>query len=240
MKNVVAISGGLASAIMANSVLSKIDDNAELVFTDTKWEDPDLYRFLDDLESYWGIEITRLSDGRNPEQLFYDEGILGSNRVPICSRLLKAKILQEYVKKYDSVTVYFGIDLSEEHRAPRITNIYDQLKVYTRFPLIEKRVFSNKKQFAWEVEENWGIVIPRLYREGFPHNNCNGGCVRQGEKYWKHLLRIRPAVFEDRARIEREFKNGKYTFMKKMSLDELREREESQMELSIGRGNVKT
>ena len=48
-------------------MLPQIDrsrDEVILLFTDTLIEDEDLYRVLDQSESYFGIPITRLADGR--------------------------------------------------------------------------------------------------------------------------------------------------------------------------------
>jgi len=235
MINIVTVSGGIQSAIVADIVIKEIPE-VRLIFTDTKWEDPDLYRFLSDLEKYWGKEIIRLSDGRNPEELMYDQGILANDRVPICSRILKGEVLQKYIKEQreddeeNEITIYFGIDWSESHRCNKINRIYDKLKIKTRYPLIERKSFFDKPAQI-EIIKSWGIEIPRLYREGFQHNNCNGGCVRQGAKSWRRLLQVRPDVFGERERVEREFKDGKYTFLKNISLSELHDIDESQCRL---------
>jgi len=50
---VVALSGGKASAFCANWAIEKYNKNVLLYFNDTKWEHPDLYRFLDDLQDLY-------------------------------------------------------------------------------------------------------------------------------------------------------------------------------------------
>ena len=53
MKHIISYSGGLASFFEAKLAIEKYgQDNVELVFCDTKSEDEDLYRFLDDTEKY--------------------------------------------------------------------------------------------------------------------------------------------------------------------------------------------
>lgn len=52
-----------------------------------------------------------------------------------------------------------------------------------------------------------GIEVPRMYREGFPHNNCGKqGCVRGGKDYWKHYLLMRPEEYLDTERREEELR----------------------------------
>ena len=232
-KHIVTISGGLTSAYVSKLVLEK-EDNVELIFTDTGWEHEDLFRFLSDLEKLFNKPITRLKHKKynNPEELFNGMGFLGSNRVPNCSRYLKVEVLQNYLKeKYNNeCIVYFGIDWSEKHRAERIKFQYDKLGIETRFPLVELKEFFIKDKIEFWLNEN-NIEIPILYKLGFSHNNCSGGCVRAGKKAWLHLLKNFPEIYAERERVESEFKNGKYTYMKDISLKELRENQNNQCEL---------
>lgn len=228
MKHIITVSGGLTSAYVAKITLEKQPD-AELVFTDTGWEHEDLFRFLTDLERLFDKKITYLRHDKyyNPEALFYGKKILGSNRVPICSRVLKVEVLQNYIKeKYNNECIlYFGIDYSEKHRAERIKFQYDKIGVETRFPLVESRDFFIRDRIEKWLAEN-SIEIPYLYKAGYLHNNCSGGCVRAGKKSWLHLLKNSPEIYRERERVESEFKGGKYTFMKDISLRELRENQE--------------
>jgi len=227
VQKIITISGGLTSAYVAKLVLAT-DENAELVFTDTGWEDADLFRFLHELETLFKKKITFLKHKKynNPEELFNAQGMLGSNRVPTCSRVLKVEVLQDYLKeKYDNkCIVYFGIDYSEKHRAERIKFQYDKLGIETRFPLIESKDFFIKDKITSWLNAN-NIDIPRMYKLGYLHNNCSGGCVRAGKKSWLHLLKTNSTVYAERERLESSFKGGKYTFMKELSLKELRENE---------------
>jgi 3'-phosphoadenosine 5'-phosphosulfate sulfotransferase (PAPS reductase)/FAD synthetase len=224
MNNIVTISGGLTSAYVSKIVLENTD--AELVFTDTGWEDPDLFRFLSELEMLLNKKITILKHEKynNPEELFNGMGFLGSNRVPNCSRYLKVEVLQKYLKeKYNNqCIVYFGIDYSEKHRADRIKFQYDKLGIETKFPLVESKDFFIKDKITTWLNTN-GIEIPRLYKDGYTHNNCSGGCVRAGKKSWIHLLKSNPEIYRERERVESSFKDGSYTYMKDISLKKLRE-----------------
>tara|TARA_R110002110_G_scaffold73643_2_gene195384 strand:+ start:3591 stop:4361 length:771 start_codon:yes stop_codon:yes gene_type:complete len=206
---IVAVSGGKASAWCADWALknhSKKD--VTLYFNDTGWEHPDLYRFLDDLEKYLDHPILRDSDGRTPEEVFYDEKVLGNSRLPICSRTLKADRMQKYFS--DGDTLIFGIGPEEQHRAKRIISTYLMVGEQTnkwakiRFPLVAEHVHQN--DVTTFIEQS-GIETPLLYRLGFKHNNCYGGCVRQGKKSWKRLYDTLPDIYAERERAEEELRD---------------------------------
>lgn len=226
MRNIVALSGGESSAAVA--VLLKDTPDLILYYNDTGWEDTDLRRYLNDLSSYLGKPITEDSDGRTVEELAYSERFLPNNRVPLCSSVLKAKRLQSFATVGDKI--YFGIGTHEIHRAARIRSIYHSKNIITGFPLIERGI---SQQDVHLIMARTGIKPPRIYAEGFEHNNCNGGCVRQGLKQWRHLLRVRPDVYAERERFEREFSSRvtAATFLKDRSLREVREMQEAQAEL---------
>ena len=227
MRNIVALSCGESSAAVA--IICRDIPDLILYFNDTGWEDADLHRYLSELSAYMGIDIVNDSDGRNVEEVAYSQRFLANNRAPLCSKILKAKRLQEYAKAGDCL--YFGIGSHEIHRAARIRAIYTPLGINTEFPLIDKHMDANA---AREIMAQTGIERPRLYAMGFEHNNCGGGCVRQGARQWRHLLRVLPDVYAERERFEKEFSKmiAPATFLKDISLSRLREIEEAQGEFS--------
>ena len=92
MKHIVSISGGSASAVCADRVINRFGlDSVTLWFADTLFEDADAYRFLEDLETRWGTEIIRHTDGRNPLQVAEDRKIIPNNWVAPCSYELKQR-----------------------------------------------------------------------------------------------------------------------------------------------------
>jgi hypothetical protein len=220
MKHIVALSGGESSAAVA---VMMMQSKPILYFNDTKWEHSDLYRYIADVQKYTGLELVNDSDGRSPADVARDEHALPNNRMPFCSARLKAARLQKYAKSGD--VVYFGIGSHEIHRAARIRTIYTPKGIGTEFPLIDKGMDSSGSS---EIMRVTGIEKPALYSLGFEHNNCNGGCVRQGAKQWRHLLRVLPEIYAERESLEQEF--SPYTFLKDISLKRLREIEESQGE----------
>ena len=203
---IVALSGGKASAYCADWALKNYPkEDVLLYFNDTKWEHPDLYRFLNDLSKYFNKEIFYDSDGRSPEELFYDNRALASNMMPFCSRILKAERLQKFYK--DGDTLVFGIGLKEKIRANRLVGVYQKVAVKTKknvklkFPLVSENVTDEKVN---EFIKQTKIEEPLLYKLGFTHNNCSGGCVRAGKKQWKLLYEKLPEVYKERERVEIE------------------------------------
>jgi 3'-phosphoadenosine 5'-phosphosulfate sulfotransferase (PAPS reductase)/FAD synthetase len=230
-KIIVALSGGKASAWCANWALENFSkDDVVLYFNDTKWEHPDLYRFLNDLEVYFDHKIINDSLGLSPEDLFYQERALANNRMPFCSKILKAKRLQKYRKNGD--LIIFGIGKDEIDRANRIIEVYQKITKNSLiwksllFPLISESVDS-------EEVDRWlnsiRIKEPLLYQLGFSHNNCSGGCVRAGKKQWKMLYEKLPGVYLERERVEREVREylkKDVHFFKDETLEHFRERVE--------------
>lgn len=230
-RDIVLLSGGVTSfhvAVWASKNLT----NPIYYFNDVKWEDEDLYRFNRDVQDFLDSDIYIDADGRDPEQVFYDNKMLGSNITPICSKVLKAEMLQKFVNPGDNI--YMGMGENELYRAARVTPIYEKLGVKTHFPLID--MHCSKKE-SFDVVRKTKIEIPKLYKMGFDHNNCGGGCVRAGKASWKNCLEKCPEVYAERERVEIEFSEATnerrskkdssyiprdYHFMKDISLKDFR------------------
>jgi len=197
MKHIVSISGGSASAVAADRVLSRYGKTSTtLWFADTLWEDEDLYRFLEDLETRWGMTIERSTDGRTPLEVAEDKKLIPNSFAAPCSHELKQKPFLRYIKGLPKpITVHLGLSWDEEHRMGKPKEIYEGVEgVTVDFPLLWKPLpyMSYTKTII-----EWGIKAPRLYELGFPHNNCGGRCVRQGIREWVRLKRTMPERFSE-------------------------------------------
>ena len=228
-KVIVALSGGKSSFWCADYAIKKYGkSNVVLYFNDTKWEHPDLYRFLRDISDYFSKEIVEDSDGRSPEDLFIQNHALANNRMPFCSRILKAERLQDYFQ--DGDILVFGIGTGEEQRALRLGFAYQKVCLKKKKQCkIETPVLSNNVS-SDEIDRflrTTGIDEPELYKLGFTHNNCSGGCVRAGKKQWALLYDKLPSVYRERERVEELLRKqtGKdIHFLKDETLNHLRER----------------
>jgi len=180
MKHVVMFSGGLGSWMTAKRVAEQHGtDNLYLVFADVKGhatsphsgEDEDTYRFIKEAAANVGGELVWLVEGRDIWQVFKDNRFLGNSRLANCSKFLKQQPCREWLDANcdpADTTVYVGIDWTESHRLPAIVNAYLPYKAeapLTEAPYLDK----DDVRAACEAE---GITIPRLYKAGFPHNNC--------------------------------------------------------------------
>lgn len=192
MKHVVMYSGGAGSWATAKRVVSTYgSEDVTLAFADTKMEDEDLYRFLEETAADIGVPVTTVADGRTPWDVFFDERYLGNTRIDPCSKILKRKLLRKWLEEnYDveDTVVYLGIDWSEEHRFIKAKPQWEPWTV--RAPMCEEPYV--RKEQVMTALRFIGIEPPRLYAMGFPHNNCGGFCIKAGMAHFKLLLEKMP------------------------------------------------
>jgi hypothetical protein len=249
MKHIVMFSGGIGSWATAKRVIEKYGANdVTLLFSDVKGhtdnphigEDEDTYRFIKDAADNLGAPVITVMDGRNIWEVFSDKKFLGNSRLANCSHVLKQKPAREWLDKNcdpENTIVYVGIDWSEIHRLPAIVRNY--LPFRAEAPLTEAPFLDKKDLIQWAESE--GLKAPRLYKLGFAHNNCGGGCVRAGQAQFKKLLDVMPERFAEWEHQEsllqeqlgdvsilKETVNGE---VKRLPLTVIRQRKEQQPEL---------
>lgn len=237
MRRIVAFSGGLGSFETARQLVERHGSaSIECVFTDTKTEDEDLYRFVDETIAFLGCKLVKLADGRDIWDVFEDVSFQGNSRIDPCSRILKRELFARYLKdsNADAATsiLYYGIGEHEKHRTTALIERWAPFSV--QFPLIES---ETTKEHILTTLDKIGILPPRLYEQGFEHNNCGGFCVKTGQKQMAHLLRVNPHRYAyHEGRQERLFKRiGQHGFIRRtvggeiryLSLREFREMVES-------------
>lgn len=195
MTHVVQFSAGVGSWLAAKRVVARYGvEHTVLLFADTKIEDADAYRFLDEAAANVGAPLVKIAEGRDPWQVFHDERFLGNSRVDPCSKILKRELLDRWMAAHfapDDAITYVGIDWSEEHRlktmrarlAPRVVSA----------PMCEPPYLT--KEMMFDALKAEGIARPRLYDLGFSHNNCGGFCIKAGIGHFVHLLRVLPDVY---------------------------------------------
>lgn len=206
MDHVVLYSGGLGSWAAAKRVAElQGTKNLKLLFTDTKTEDEDLYRFLYESAKNIGGELIKLTEGRDVWQVFFDKRYLGNSRVDPCSDILKRQMsIKWFQQNYtpENVIKYVGIDWTEEHRYKRIVERSYPWTV--KAPLCEPPFLTKNDIKLWLNSE--GIIHPRLYDLGFIHNNCGGFCVKAGQAHFKRLLDTMPERFQYHENKEQELR----------------------------------
>ena len=187
----ISFSGGIGSAVSALIAHEKgLDYN--LIFADTLIEDEDLYRFNKDIARVTGKDIVHLTDGRTPWDVYADRKWIGNTRTAHCSTELKTKPVQEWLKHNakESDPLVLGMEWSEKDRidraaanwAPRpVVSLLNRYKIIR--PMFEPML------------ANYGIKKPRLYDQGYQHNNCGGYCCKAGLVQFERLYRTNPKRF---------------------------------------------
>ena len=61
------------------------------------------------------------------------------------------------------------------------------------FPIIEEPYIEKEEQIR--LMQEWYGVSLELYEYGFEHNNCNGACVKAGQRQWAMLWYYKPDVY---------------------------------------------
>ena len=243
MDHVVFFSGGVSSWALAKRVADKYGtDRLKLLFTDTLIEDADLYRFLKEAAENVGGEFVWIKEGRTPWEVFRDVRMLGNTRADPCSRILKREVATKWVKENypdpESVHLWIGMNWDEEHRLNRSKKFWEPYQVGSL--LLESPLLIQSQLIDLLTDE--GIEPPRLYKLGFPHNNCGGGCVKAGQSHFRHLLKKLPDVYAEWEANEKkmqEFLQKDVTILrdrtggttKPLSLKQLREREDEDCNL---------
>jgi len=207
MRHIVTFSYGIASWCAAKLCARRFGvENIELICTDTNYEDADTYAWGEAAAKNVGARLRVIADGRTPWQVFMDTRMIGNTRADPCSRVLKRELLINWlVANCDPLdtTVYFGIHWSEADRFSRFdrklqrnVGIKHRLAAFgwqADSPLLWKPWIGYDEMHEWAKRE--GLWQQALYAEGWPHANCGGRCVKQGQKGWKHLLEKRPAAY---------------------------------------------
>ena len=156
MQHIVSLSGGTASAVAADRVLTRYGpENTTLWFADTSWEDEDLYRFLEDLEAYWKVTIVRYKDGRTPLEVAEQASIIPNNNIAPCSFKLKVEPFRKFIEQLPKpITVHLGMDFTEQHRMISPKAKYEEIEGITvDFPLMWEPVAMPPQRF--EEVANW-------------------------------------------------------------------------------------
>lgn len=215
MNRILFFSGGLSSFVVAHYLkITYPNDNILLYFTDTKWEDEDLYRFINEASDKLELPMLTHSLGIDPVLLMIQQRIIFNSRMGNCSSVLKMKVSSDYLKKHkvppieiwrnkkylkdknfkEDAILYFGISFDEFHRTKAIAHNWQPFKV--EFPL-------TKMYFDYdEILALYGIDKPRMYLKGFTHNNCKGRCVKAGKGHYKLLFKEDYETFQEIMDIE--------------------------------------
>lgn len=204
MKRVVQFSGGLASYFAAQRVTERYGtEDMILLFADTLIESDDLYRIMPTYVADVGARFERIADGRTPFEVFKDVRFIGNTQVDPCSDILKRKLCRKWMDDnftwqtdtlpgmIEQAILYVGITWDEG----REDEIRERWKPWpVEFPLCDAPYLTKQDMIQRTLAK--GLEVSKAYTQGFPHDNCGGGCIKAGISQWVHLRRVRPPVFQ--------------------------------------------
>lgn len=196
IEHVVMFSSGAGSAMAAKLVAERHGtDRLTLLFADVNGEHPDNYRFLHEAHRWIGGDLEIIDNGgRTIWDVFRDVRFLGNTRIDPCSRVLKREPMRRWLDENcgpEETVIYLGFDWTEEHRLDRALRFWDPWTVEA--PLMWEPMID--KDQALKTMAAAGLEPPWLTRQGFPHANCGGACVKAGIKQFKQLLKMNPDTY---------------------------------------------
>lgn len=193
MRHVVMFSSGAGSAVAGRRVVDRFGAaDVTLLFADVNGEHEDNYRFLREAAAWIGVEPVILdNDGRTIWDVFKRVRFLGNTRIDPCSRVLKREPMRAWLEAHcdpADTTAYLGFDWTEERRHDRAQGYWTPWRMES--PLLWPPTIDKGDALAELAAA--GIEPPWLTRQGFPHANCGGGCVKAGIGQFKRLLQVAP------------------------------------------------
>lgn len=184
----ISLSGGYGSGVSALAA-HHYGIPFRLIFADTLIEDGDLYRFNKDISEAVDKPIIHLIDGRTPWEVFVDKRWIGNSRTAHCSQILKTDRVKEWLSSNAEIDepLVLGMDWSEMDRIERAQRNWSPRPVVS---LLNRFKIYRPDYQKWL--DRYGVEGPRLYKFGYPHNNCGGMCVRAGQAQFATLLTTNP------------------------------------------------
>ena len=240
MKHIVSVSTGLSSALAGERVINSYgEENTIPVFMNTKIEDADNYRFLNEIQTRWNIPLVILEEGRTPYEVSKDQRIIPNQKIAPCTHVLKIEMFVKWLEAQERPsTIHIGYDFTEMHRIDATKNNYEALGHQVDFPLLWKPY--EYRPYTLVSKQDWSIEPPRMYAMGYTHANCGGVCVKQGQGDWIRTLINWPDRFADAESWEQDMrtlsdKHANYALLRDQTgkkvtaftLKELRERYEA-------------
>lgn len=208
----VSVSGGLTSIEAWRRCIEKHGkENTVPVFADVgtmiengkvvSGEDEDLFRFLGEAEEFLGQKCHRI---QHPKykciwDAFFGERFVTNGLIDTCSKFLKREILDKFAAQYPGAVRVVGFSWLEMSRM----NDFRAYIPNCWFPLAEPPLVTSEEIGQWWQER--GIEPPRMYAQGFSHNNCGGLCFKAGLGQAYDVWKWTPWRYEYNERMQERF-----------------------------------
>lgn len=211
-KHVLGLSGGKDSAALAIYMAREHPEiDIDYFFTDTGYELPEVYEFIDELESLLGKPILRLNHNErvvNSDVKVFDKllvehnNFLPSGRQRWCTIKMKLEPFEKWINPFlrDGYEVYsyVGIRADEPWRDGFIPNeAQKDLKI--KMPFADDGI---KRAGVISILDSAGIGLPKYY-EWRSRSGCTF-CFFQRKIEWVRLMERYPEAFEEAKAFEKQ------------------------------------
>lgn len=211
-KHVLGLSGGKDSAALAIYMAREYPEiDIDYFFTDTGYELPEVYEFIDELESLLGKPILRLNHNEravNSDVKVFDKllvehnNFLPSGRQRWCTIKMKLEPFEKWINPFlrDGYEVYsyVGIRADEPWRDGFIPNeAQKDLKI--KMPFADDGI---KRAGVISILDSAGIGLPKYY-EWRSRSGCTF-CFFQRKIEWVRLMERYPEAFEEAKAFEKQ------------------------------------
>ena len=215
MKTICWWSGGITSAVACKVAIDMFGkENCRVIMIDTRNEDDDTYRFKDDCEKWYEIEIETIDNFGGDYECIQDvwEKHLSLNTAngAICSSRLKIEARKKWQKTNEYKNQVFGFEFNakEFKRAMGIKLNYPKAK-----PIFPLMMLAYDKEKCFEIVKEAGIRLPDAYTKyGLHNNNClKTLCIQGTIGYWQKAMREHPDKYMTMGKLEQKLtkKKGK-------------------------------
>ncbi|WP_318462196.1 phosphoadenosine phosphosulfate reductase family protein [Photobacterium leiognathi] len=212
VKHVLGLSGGKDSAALAIYMAREYPEiDIDYFFTDTGYELPEVYKFIEELESLLGKNVLRINHTErlvNNDVKVFDKllkehnNFLPSGRQRWCTIRMKLEPFERWIKSFlddgYEVISYVGIRADEPWREGYSPN-QSQTNLTIKMPFAEDGI---KKAGVLSILESAGIGLPKYY-EWRSRSGCTF-CFFQRKIEWVRLMERYPDAFEEAKAFEKQ------------------------------------
>lgn len=196
-QHIVCYSGGHSSALVAIEVSRRYGTTGLVLLNhdiNPRVEDADIKRFKQEVADYIGVPITYANMVGWDEKDQFDVSIAAkafkTPAVPaVCTNRLKTEPFHKWLASNaspDSCVIYYGFDLSEQHRITRRVGEMAKGNWRTDYPLARwNRTITSTRDVGIEPPLTYGV---------FKHANCVG-CLKAKTQHWYAVYCTRDDIF---------------------------------------------